>query len=110
MFSVIIPLFKFADALVLPQWDAERVSKLGDSPKPFKFVLFLFDRKDGKQDFGGPLILKQTHLIFDLPTRTLFTGDHLSGDASPIFGDTRAARKAGGLNRRKSKDGDWNKG
>ena len=50
MFSVIIPLFKFADALVLPQWDAERVSKLGDSPKPFKFVFF--DMKDGKQDLG----------------------------------------------------------
>ena len=69
--------------------------------------------------FGGTIIFGNIHfgtsnfeanpLDFWLEL-VLFTGDHLSGDASPIFGDTRAARKAGGLNRTKSKDGDWNKG
>ena len=29
VFSVIIPLFKFADALALPQWDARCLSHVG---------------------------------------------------------------------------------
>ena len=54
MFSVIIPLFKFADALVLPQWDAERVSKLFHPPKNHSNLVFGFDRKDGSKIWVFP--------------------------------------------------------
>ena len=55
VFSVIIPLFKFADALVLPQWDAERVSKLGFTRQNHSNFGFCLIGKIDSKILGTPL-------------------------------------------------------